>query len=155
MDFHLKAISQWLRFNLPQAMEGFERILAEVATIIVVGFLAPLKTWILLIEFFVFVEFISERMVKHFDKSFAWYIVKAFLYIVTLMQAKGLEGALFPETPITQYLAAAILIFQFKKSMKNISEYAGVNLLEGITDTLQKLLTELIKQKNNTDKPNE
>lgn len=138
-----------MRFNGSQIVDATsERIIGEMATLILVSFLAPLKTWIFLIEFFVFVEYISERMNKRYDKTLVFYIIKAFLYIIALMQAKGLEGALFPETPVTQYLAAGILIFQFKKSARNISDYAGVNILDGLTDTLQNLLTELIKAKN-------
>lgn len=142
-------------FYSKDIVEYTENIIVQTILVMVAGFIAPIKTWIFMLEFFVLSEYITLRMLRNHQKRLSYFVIKAFLYIILLMQARAIEGTLFPNVPITQFLAASILLYQLKLNIKNVSEYAGVNLMEGITDTLQKLLQEMLKHKidKSNDKP--
>lgn len=129
--------------------------LVKAATTVLFGLLMPIKSWIVLIQCFVIIEYVIWLLVKkpiNIRKTLIVPFTKMCVFLLFLMMIKALEAVICPQTPLTQYYSVTVLIYQLKQTDKIASEYTGVSIWDGVVNTLQNVLQSILKVKSDGDK---
>lgn len=135
-----------LRQHISQlAISLFEFTERAVMTI-AVSFIFPIGSWLILIQFMVFSEYLTARMVvkKSAEPEKAPTATRMFIeagaYIVLLLQVKAILKMFDLDDKLIQWPCAIITGFLFKKTINNISQYTGIDLWKQFINAIEDLI---------------